>query len=449
MIQFYDFLTNPRYNPPVINGNFAQILQWTEAQRLGLAPDTFTIRAGRGSALPEKWHSVGRTAHAAWGLFPNRNKPPFQSFIQFDDMTMACSCNSQKSPCRHTLALLLLLAESPDAFDTAVSPPAWLTAQQKRHQQQKQRRQSAADMKLLHSGMKELNLWLRDLVRQGLADLPGRSKLYWTQMADRMIDAEAPAIAHTLRDMTNIPVKQADWPERILRRLGRLFFIVQGFNQWDHLPPETQADLKTAVGRLPTRFDGSAVNDNWLVLGRTVTTINKRPRQTTWLWGSKSNRPARLLQEIRPGRPVSQFATGTLLTGDLQFTCSSFPLTATFAAPTHLQSLSQSTPDGYTTISAAMHTYAQAKAANPWLESFPFLLSQVKLHQPAQSWQLIDASGFVLPLKQPLLHHWHLAALSNGRFLPIFGTWDGSAFTPLSVHTDSGLLDLHILRGVK
>ncbi|MCA9925354.1 MAG: hypothetical protein KC421_23435, partial [Anaerolineales bacterium] len=318
----------------MINGNFAQILQWTEAQRLGLAPDTFTIRAGRGSASPEKWHSVGRSTDVAWGLFPNRDKPPFQSSIQFDDMTMACSCNSQKSPCRHTLALLLLLAESPDVFDTAVSPPPWLTAQQKRQQQQTQRRQSAADdaakMNLLHSGMKELDLWLRDLIRHGLADLPGRSKLYWTQMADRMIDAEAPAIAQTLRDMAAIPVKQADWPDRILRQLGRLFLIVQGFNQWNHLPPETQTDLQTAVGRLPTRFDNRPINDSWLVLGRTVTTINKRLRPTTWLWGQKHNRPARLVQEIRSWQPVSQYATGAQLNGTLQFICSSFPLTATF-----------------------------------------------------------------------------------------------------------------------
>ncbi|KAA3655979.1 MAG: hypothetical protein DWQ04_32430, partial [Chloroflexi bacterium] len=305
-------------------------------------------------------------------------------------------------------------------------------------------------LQLLQTGMSELELWLKDLIRNGLADLPERPKKYWTAMADRLVDAEAPIIAHTLHTLSKVPVKQKDWPELYLRQLGQLYLFVQGFNHWDILSPETQADLKTAVGWLPTQCGNLEINDTWLVLGRTQEVYGRHRRLLTWLWGISSQRPAAFIQAIKSGKATSNhYTTGTCLNGPIQFFAGNWPIFGFQSAPPTITKNQDSVDFGFDFIDNAVNDYTQVKATVPWLPFFPMLLKQVKPIRNDGVWLLVDEAGTILPVVAPFSFGWHLAGFSNGRNLTLFGIWDGTAFDPISVETDQGWLDLRILRGVR
>ncbi len=434
------------------------MLNWTEEQLLGLALDSFTIQAARGLAKPEKWHSLGRVQDGAWCILTHaKNKEPIQTMLLFQDMTLWCTCRATKAPCNHGLTLMLMLVNQTDAFETAVSPPTWFLAKQKRYQQQKQAspHNQTNKLLLLQSGMSELELWLKDMIRNGLADLPDRPPKYWSDMANRMVDAEAPIISHTLHALSKVPVKQKDWPELYLRQLGQLYLLVQGFKQWETLSPQTQADLKTAVGWLPTQPGNLEIDDDWLVVGRTQEVYGRHRRLLTWLWGI-TGRPAALVQKINPGKATSNhYTTGTYLKGTIRFAEGNWPLFGILPSPLIVKENQTDYGWGYASISDAINGYTQSKIVFPWLTYFPMLLKSVKPMRNNHEWLLVDEEGTVLPVVTPLSFGWHLQALSNGRSLTLFGTWDGTAFDPISVKTDQGCrdcpgwLDLRVLRGVR
>jgi hypothetical protein len=120
-----------------------------------------------------------------------------------------------------------------------------------------------------------------------------------------------------------------------------------------------------------------------------------------------------------------------VLTAGLVFFPGSYAMRAVVksreGAPEPLSSL-----PGFSSFLDATDAYAQALAANPWLETFPAPLLQVVpvLHQERRS--LRDADGHALPVAPRFARGWQLLALSGGDPIDLFGEWDGTAFLPLS-----------------
>ena len=169
----------------------------TTEQIAGLAPSNYFLKTSRGFAAIEKWLSLHRDKYAAWGEFPVNQKPPIQTSLMLDRLAFNCSCASRRFPCSHGLGLLFLLAEQPNAFSQS-RPPSWVTDWLDRHQKrldERQRRETAVapphrrDKQLAHiqAGLAELELWLNDLVRNGLAAVRRKPAQYWTQMANRLV----------------------------------------------------------------------------------------------------------------------------------------------------------------------------------------------------------------------------------------------------------------------
>ena len=429
------------------------------------------IRISSGMATPEKWqllaHGSLNANQFVWGISLTFKKKPITTLISLhgetaNDATAVCSCKSHKFPCRHSLSLLLLLHENPTAF-TAAKPNEWVTKQQTRHQYSQKRRQQQATittpltkthdphLQRIMEGVAELELWLRDMVRHGLATLPDRPKGYWAEIANRMVDAEAPLLAKKLRQMSRIPLKNADWPQHYLRQIGQLFLLTQGFKQWQTLPIKTQSDLKMAVGWLPNPLThaGELVEDEWLIMGRTRQLINKQQWQQTWLWGMNSNRPAMIIQTNQPNKPRGRFhPTGNTLNGILHFALSHYPL---LADSVDLKIFDSSTHHaiGFNSIEDAMQTFIQAQTANPWLTEFPIALKSVQLLRGKEQLLLIDQTGRTLPLIKSFSYSWHLDAFSDQQPFSLFGIWQNGLFKPITFLAPRGWLDLHVLRGVR
>ena len=54
------------------------------------------------------------------------------------------------------------------------------------------------------AGAEELETWLLDLMRQGLADLPARPRSFWETAAARLVDNQLPGLAAVLRELAKI-----------------------------------------------------------------------------------------------------------------------------------------------------------------------------------------------------------------------------------------------------
>jgi hypothetical protein len=445
---------------------------WEAGKIATLAPDDASAKAARKLALPAKWALLGADGATAWGCLQGSGSQPYQVMfalgsVEAGPFTFRCTCPSRKQPCKHVLGLLLVVAEQPGAILRQAEPPPfvaeWLAKRAEKAAQPAQPRKTpgpnqqdksaAARMKKIAAGLDELELWLVDLLRHGLADSRLRSSAFWEARAARLVDAQAPGVAGWLRTLTAGGLQRADhtaWAGDALASLGLIYLAVQGFRHYDRLPPLLQADLRTALG-WPARQEELAgeqpVSGHWLVLGRREEPVDQRLRQQRiWLFGQENGRMA-LILEFAFGNAAfeTSLQPGDVLEAGLVFYPGAAPLRAFIRERAPIGRVSNATAGLQTRptdVQSALRGYATALAANPWLLQFPFLLGPVWPQPAGDGWLARDEAGDALPLAARFLHGWSLLALSGGQPLTLFGEWDGAALLPLAAVVDGRQVDL-------
>jgi hypothetical protein len=426
-------------------------LTWTTEQILALAPDTSAAKAGRELANPRKWVTIGRNEQAAWGECKGSAATPYQTQIDLDGPAFRCSCPSRKLPCKHALGLFLLVA-TPTTAGGVTAPPDWVTGWLAGRARRAEGRtakeaagprivdtaaqaQRAADRQAkVATGLQDLERWLHDLVRQGLAAAQTRPAGFWDAPATRLVDAQAPGVARMVQELRGIGASGEGWQERMLEHLGRLYLLLEGFKCLDTLPADTQADIRVLIGWTQSQEEvlaGPSVHDEWLVVGQQVRSEDKMRVQRTWLWGRMSGCAALLLHFAPPGQPLdTSLVVGTALDADLVFYPGAYPLRALLKARhSPVQPLTELT--GYVTIATAIAAYAGALSYYPWLDEFPLALREVIPTQDEGRWAVRDSAGTRLPLSRRFTGGWQLLALSGGHPLAVFGAWDGDYLLPL------------------
>jgi hypothetical protein len=298
----------------------------------------------------------------------------------------------------------------------------------------------------ISGGVDDLELWLHDLVRGGLAEAAARPWTSFEQMSERLVDAQAPGLARLVRDLGGLPHRTSGWPERLLIDLGRLALLLEGTRRLESLDPDLRAEVRTLIGIAERREEvlGSpAVHDTWDVVGRRLIVGERLSVQRTWLWGQQSQRWALLLDFSMSGEPSDQgFIPGSSSEATLCFYSGTARLRALVKEPPVLVgavSRLASRP-----IRSVLRAYAEWLGRNPWQERIPAALSSVVPHRArAEAGCLTDPDGGRLPVAGPT--GWHLLALSGGHPIDVFGEWDGFSFWPLAAMTDGRLAPLRAL----
>src|SRR5262245_20555453 len=439
-------------------------MNWTSEQILALAPDAASAKAGQGLATARKWQKLGADEQTAWGLCQGSGKDPYQTQIDLTEPAFRCSCPSRKFPCKHGLGLFLLLATQPAAFKDT-KPPAWVlewnASRAKRAQQRVEKqvraesgektvdaaaqakRAASRDAKV-KTGLQELETWLRDIVRGGLAAVQSQPPKFWERTAARLVDAQAPGAARLVREMAGVPASGEGWEGRLLEQLSRLYLLIEGFKRGAELPEAVQTDVRALIGWTQNqeellRMDG--MRDRWLVLGQRVEEEDRLRAQRIWLWGERSGRAALILSFAHAQQPLdASFVTGAVIEAELVFFPGAYPLRAIVK-----QRSGASRPperiSGYPKITDAHEAFAGAIAANPWLEKFPMQLLNVTPlrhnHVTGEMWFVRDVEGRALKLAPRFEFGWTMLALSGGREIDIFGEWDGDHPWPLSAFADN------------
>ncbi|WP_306360680.1 DUF5691 domain-containing protein [Nocardia sp. CC227C] len=181
------------------------------------------------------------------------------------------------------------------------------------------------------AGLADLDRWLADQVRTGLAQVD-RSPRTFEAVAARMVDAQAPGVARALRDLGRVGAR-ADWPQRLLREFGRLHLLVAAHQRLDHLSPGLRASVRTHIG-YPTSVDSvreqPAVRDTWLVLAIRTTVEDGLYSRRIWLRGTTTGRWALLLDHHfgSPTFPQGTPAPGFRIDADLHYYPAAAPLRA-------------------------------------------------------------------------------------------------------------------------
>ena len=417
------------------------------------APDPGTAQRATGIAHATIWHSLeGTYGYAA---------DPFKVSVDFEGPAFSCTCPVRRKPCKHGIALLLVFAKNNDAFQVVTDPPAWVTTWlHKRDEQGKKRRNITVEVKhtpeeenalaekrraaranrleKMAGGLDELENWLTDLFRQGLATLENHSHEYWNDLQSRMADASLTGISKRLRQLPLL-MSQENWHEPLLSELGDIYLIVKGFRNIQQLPEPLQDDLLSLSGvnfKKAEVLEGPGHTDYWLVAGQTETQEEGNlTARRTWLIGEASKQNVLILDFAWGGNFEDAFKLGTVLQGEVAFYPSAYPQRVLFK---HF-SLADRPFDlhnGYSTLAAFADGYATAIGQFPWLSHFPAFLKGVVPVFQNDNFVLVDHERKQLPTATCEELGWKMVAMSGGHPSSIFGVWDGRAFQPLSAVVD-------------
>jgi hypothetical protein len=432
---------------------------WNTQRVEQLASDSAALKAGQGLARPGKWRTIGRDDRLLWGECQGSGAKPYQVRVDLTDAANKCSCPSRKLPCKHALGLLLMLA-SGAAIPHAAPPDfasAWQAEREKRAADRaarqaapekppdpkKQAKTAAKREARVEEGLDLLDAWLGDVLGQGLASMRAQPDTYWTQLAARLIDCQAPGLARRVRELGDTAVSSPDWQEQLVIGLGRLRLLVDACRRLADLPPGLAAEVRTQVGWTQPQnelLSRASVRGHWHVVAtRQVQEEQLRVRHTWLLCDSQ----VALLVDFAAGReslpaalPVGQCLDAELVHFD------GVPALRALIKQVHARPGSLGTLAAPQDIASLQARYGELLAANPWLERWPAVLGPVTPRMRDERCHLVDAHGRMLLTPPRFQHGWHLLALSQGEPCQVFGEWNGQTFEPLSVTQHGQLYSL-------
>lgn len=429
-------------------------------QILALAPDPASAKAGSQLATPRNWSNLGTSDSALWGECKGSGKTPYRTQIDLGGPAFKCTCPSRKFPCKHGLGLYLLRAAEPSLFDRAETPAwvsDWLQGRQSRQDKktptqtatpeaaaQARKREEKREDKV-GAGLLELQTWLHDLAREGLASVRSRGQGFWDAIAARMADAQAAPLARRLRRAGSLLYQSGlrNAESLVANELASLYLLTQAWQRIDRLAPALQVDVRTLLGWTMNQDEvlrQSAVADHWRVLAQCTFDDERLRVRSTWLHGAATGRWALHLQYAVGTQGFDQqLAPGTAFDGDMCFYPSAWPLRALVQRQGEARSFD--TIAAPCDVDTLLDTHATALAAQPFLERLPVLLGGL-VPDASDHGIVCDAQGRRITLHPTFRHPLHLLALSGGHPLTVCGEWDGRMLLPLAVWHDGRLYNI-------
>ncbi|HWL41313.1 MAG TPA: SWIM zinc finger family protein [Ilumatobacter sp.] len=463
--------------------------RWSVEQVAAVAPNAAAVASAEPLAVPRRWASTGCDARAVWGKCLGSGAEPYDTMVDHSlaDGTGAawrCSCPSRRRPCKHALALLLLWVRG--GVPEAAPPPAvvaWITGRTPhqvvepvettdttetgddsppapppptdRGDLDRARDERVARMR---AGLTELDRWLADRMRTGLADPALARYSTWDALAARLVDAQAGALANRVRRLAGLVGASPGWHADVLAELGLLHLLAQAGLRLGELPDGLADRAATAVGWQVRHADvlaGVPDTDDWFVAGRSDVREDRIEVRRVWLRGVATGEWAMVLSfaayqqslddsftvgaVVRadfhryPGRSLRVLVSRTKVvepveTTDTPKVVEPVETTETIAA------------EVATTVAGACDAIGRAVAAEPWLERYPAIIRATPTFADGR-WVLTDATGS-LALAGEVDGRATLLAASAGAPVAITVEWTPRGVVPLAVHLADRTLDI-------
>ncbi|MPY66469.1 SWIM zinc finger family protein [Deinococcus sp. SDU3-2] len=419
--------------------------QWSSDAVLALAPDSSSAKAAQKLARPAQWPTLDRDGDVLWGECQGSGAHPYLVGVDARSAEIAskCSCPSRKFPCKHALGLLLLHAARSGEWQASPPPPdlaKWLGGRTERAGKAAQpsegvpadpaaqaKAQATRDRKKT-AGLGDLELWLSDLVREGLGAARARPYGDWDRQAARLVDAQLPGAARLVRQIPELLHDETG--EALTAHLGKLWLLTQGWRVRETLGEFERSDLLTALGAPLDRASlPEAESQMWQALGSVQEEEGKLTVRRTWLLG-KGEALALLLDFAPTGQALAApLVTGRPFTAAVAYAPSAYAQRAVVQG--ELAPAGEPLPLPVGTLSDMQARYAAALALNPWLERVGAFVGPAYLHLDPP--QLCDAEGHAVPLSARVEQAdlWAMLAQAETRMQTYFGEWDGQSFVPV------------------
>lgn len=362
-----------------------------------------------------------------------------------------CTCPFRPKPCIHALALNeLRRTEGDDIFTPIDALPEWAGAllaglpasrlpgagQGDRIAEKQQRRFERLERAA--GGFEDLETWLLDTIRRGVATAVSEDPHCWENIAARMADASMTGISRTLRLLGKVPASDPAWAEKVTAGLAECYLAARAFHKRDVLSENMRYDLQTYIGIALKKEEvlsaGERLSDSWAVVGQFEEPLEEKLAvRRSWMLSGKTGRFALLLDfAFGGGGFLPGFRPGTIQQGTMVFYPSSFPqrvlaLDDVKEIPKTVEKL-----PGFADFDTFAAAYSTALAAQPWLSYFPAVLNPATVIRHNKRFYLTDPYTKSLPLYVSENDGWRLLALGGGEPISVFGEWDGAMFRPSS-----------------
>ena len=461
--------------------------RWSAEQVEAIAPTPAAMTAARPLVSLSRWGSTGADDRAVWGVCRGSGTEPYDTMVDHVGVGFSCTCPSRRRPCKHTLALLMLWANG-QIVDTAAPPSvdAWLSSRRIAPHQESDpvsdtRRGSdtspdvmapdtpppagatpadevsdvlpGADdatpdrdrgrderVERMYAGLAELDRWLDDRMRTGLADPALARYGTWDQLAARLVDAQAGSLANRIRRLAGLVGASPDWHSDVLAELGMLHLLSQAARRIGSLPGPLADAVATTVGWQVRQADilgGVPDTDEWVVAGRSDTREDRIEVRRHWLRGTNSGRWALVLSFAAYRQSLdTSLLIGTSVHADLHRYPG--PALRALVGHRHAEPLDSGRPPAVD-VAGACDEIGSMLVAEPWLDRVPATV-RAAVTRSGSGWLLVDDTGSL-----PLLAGGSIAALlaiSAGDLVDVTVEWTPHGVVPLTIHLPDRSIDI-------
>lgn len=455
-------------------------MHWTVEQILALAPDPNTAKRGQGLATSRKWLNLETNGRTVWGQCKSSGTAHYETAVDLKGPAFKCNCPSRKFPCKHSIGLLLLSSSDTDGFRVGGEMPEsiqqWIdkrdaksidakkerTEEEVKKSEERKTKTFNSRLEAMKGGMDDLENWLNDLIRVGLASMDssatdmmtserkkqrkGNATEAWDGIAKRMVDAKLGGLGRRIRELSLIQGSSVNWPSKMLAELADLHLIIKGFNKLEELPTTLQNEILSLSGiniKKEELLGQQGIEDEWMVVGQFEgTNIDNAAVRRTWFLGQETGKFALILEYdyVNGGFPF-HWPKGRIFKGEMLFYPSISPLRAIMRS----HQITEHAIDGWGGVEdmqSFINEYSQTLGKNPWLVDYPVAFSNVYPQQKDGVLYLVDEKENGIPLLNIGFSNWKILALSGGNPIEVFGEWTGEVLNPLSVVADYRFVSL-------
>lgn len=295
--------------------------------------------------------------------------------------------------------------------------------------------------------LEDLERWMSDTLRRGLAETRDQPPEFWEARAARMTDAKLPGVASILRRIALLPTAREDWSDITFSLLCRIQLLSDALRKLPELPPDLQHDVLTLLGQRQYRKELAqtrpGVQDEWSVLGTRRREEDIFVTDATWLHGRRTGQLGLLLEFTPRARvPETPWPAGCVLQGEVVYYLGAVRQRLFFKQDPERVDVATSIPKTHANFEDCAEAFSSQLSRNPWLESAGVAIDGARLRMDSTDCHLIDQCGRRVAIDPEFEGLWKYLAVSAENFIPVFGEWTGFHFTPISLFTDDGIINL-------
>ncbi len=283
--------------------------------------------------------------------------------------------------------------------------------------------------------MDELRLWIKDIVRNGILNIPDKGFSYFENMAKRMVDAQTPGLANMVRNIGKSNFYTEGWHSPFIDKLAAIYMVLEGYKNIDCLNEPQQQEIKSLVGFTQNQEalkEQTGLTDTWLVLCKQIVEVDTITTERNWLYGTTSNRYALVLQFIVNGQGATLALTaGMFIQAEVVFYPSVAPLRAIVKKQVATNASSHFT--SFNNWQQVSETETVLSSVMPVRDGRPFIVRQLIPVQYNNHWWLQDAEQKMMRLKNGQASIWKLLALSGGNAIDMAVIGKEDNYEPLGI----------------